>query len=687
MDRPAGPYVYEFADFQLDARRRLLRARIDGRVLPLTSRAFETLLYFVEHSGELLDKATLMNAIWPHAVVEENNLNQCITTLRRVLGESRHDHRLIVTVPGRGYRFAGDVRTVPQTSWPANDAEAMKQSPAPGADAATPSIASNARRFPPVLWGAVMLAVLLASGLWWTLSRHAADRMAVKPVAPSTAAAPARHSVAVLPFVNLTGDASKDYLGEGMAEELINVLTRVPGLKVPARTSSFSYKGRNTDVRRIAYELGVGTIVEGSVRSAGKQIRITAQLIDATDGTHLWSQTYDRRFTDLFQLQDELATTIEQALQRKFFGMAPLIVAPMPPTQDVEAYQLTLQGYSLVERADEKELSNAMRLFEQALARDPKFARAYAGIAMVHLVSTLMGKSWREGYAAAQEAAQQALALDPNSAQAEAILARLADERNDSAESEAHYRRALTLDPNDAQIRGDHAVRLAIVGQLREALAQVRAAYAEAPTNSWVVFSMAFVHGIAGLDSEALKYANLASQLGVTDPPLAWIRGWVAVRSGHYADYDRYLRAALPPGAGAEAELARASELTQLVYAAVTDPTKRAQALRARARLYPRGSRFESGIAASYCAESASSYVFLGAIDVAYDLQLQCIDQVPAGLDKVDGGFNPWGPRLRAFRQDRRFHALMARYGSLPFYEKYGPPDDCSMQAGHLTCQ
>lgn len=114
MDRPGGSYAYEFADFQLDARRRLMHAKSDGRVLPLQSRAFETLLYFVEHSGELLDKATLIGAIWPHTVVEENNLNQCITALRRVLGESRHEHRLIVTVPGRGYRFAGEVRIVPR---------------------------------------------------------------------------------------------------------------------------------------------------------------------------------------------------------------------------------------------------------------------------------------------------------------------------------------------------------------------------------------------------------------------------------------------------------------------------------------------------------------------------------------------------------------------------------------------
>ncbi len=118
-----------------------------------------------------------------------------------------------------------------------------------------------------------------------------------------------------MPFVNLTGDASKDYLGDGMAEEVINTLAQVPGLKVPARTSSFAYKGRNTDIRQICRDLGVGTILEGSVRTAGKRIRIAAEMIDAQDGLHIWSHTYDEQFSDLFKLQDDLANAIVQRLQ------------------------------------------------------------------------------------------------------------------------------------------------------------------------------------------------------------------------------------------------------------------------------------------------------------------------------------------------------------------------------------
>jgi TolB-like protein/DNA-binding winged helix-turn-helix (wHTH) protein/Tfp pilus assembly protein PilF len=672
MDIPSDRVIYEFADFRVDATQRQLLLRGDRRVLPLASRAFETLLYFVEHPGQLLDKPTLMKAIWPSAVVEENNLNQCITALRRVLGESRDDHRFIVTVPGRGYRFVAEVRRVPPESSP-NGPPAIRPRPV---------VLSM-----PVRWGAVALVLVLVSGAWWWIARKGTDGASPKRAAPAAAVAQGRTSVAVLPFVNLTGDATKDYLGDGMAEELINTLTRVPGLKVPARTSSFSYKGRNTDIRQIARDLGVGTIVEGSVRSAGSEIRITAQLIDGADGTHLWSQTYDREFSGLFKLQDELATTIEQALQLKLSSGAPVVVTQTRPTQDVEAYQLTLQGFSVLERPNsdvQKVTSNAMDLFQRALARDPNYALAYAGMATVHLVSTSMGKSWREGHVAAEQAARRALALDPNSAQAEAILAQLSLERDDWAAMEAHYRRATALDPNDGWIKAQYSWLLAAMGHQREALQEVSEAYTMAPANPWVVFIVAFDYSIAGLDTEALKYASLAAQLNVPSAPLAPIRAWAAVRAGQYAEYAKYLKDY--SGAGEE-DLARASELTQLVYSAVTDPAKRQAALAARARLYPRGVTFDTAPAATFCAESASAYAVLGAIDMAYDLQNQCVDQTPAGLSKSNAGITPWGPEMRAFRQDKRFQPLLTRIGAMPYFEKYGPPDDCDLKDGTLTCR
>jgi TolB-like protein len=223
--------MYEFGGFRLDPIKRTLHSKASGKPTPLSPRVFDTLLYLVEHRGEVLEKATLLKAIWPKVVVEENSLNQSISTLRRVLGESPGEHRFIVTVPGRGYRFVADVQSLDTVS-----------------NAPVASIPARGSRMPA--------------------------------------------SVAVLPFANLTREPDKEYFGDGMAEELIHMLSRLPGLSVPARTSSFAYKGRNTDVRQIAGDLGVATVLEGAVRSAGERIRVTAQLVDGRTGFHLWSQSF-----------------------------------------------------------------------------------------------------------------------------------------------------------------------------------------------------------------------------------------------------------------------------------------------------------------------------------------------------------------------------------------------------------
>src|SRR5215469_11358832 len=286
--------VYEFGDFRLLAAERRLTARTDGRSIELTQKALDALHFLVQHRGELLDKSTLIAAVWPNVVVEENNLNQVISTLRRALGDGSGGRRFIVTVPGRGYQFVAPVREVREV----REAALSAQQPA--------------------------------------------------PTAPATTAM--RKSIAVLPFASLSSDPEKDYFGDGIAEELIHLLARVPGLEVPARTSSFAYKGRNIDVRQIARELGVGMLLEGSVRSAGDRIRVSAQLIEADSGFHVWSQTYDRRFVDIFQLQDELAVAIVRALKINLADGESRPLRDAPPTRDVEAYRLFLRAIALALR-------------------------------------------------------------------------------------------------------------------------------------------------------------------------------------------------------------------------------------------------------------------------------------------------------------------------------------------------
>src|SRR5210317_399818 len=238
-----------------------------------------------------------------------------------------------------------------------------------------------------------------------------------------------RSSIAVLPFTNLSEDSANDYFSDGMSEELINLLTRVPGLQVAARTSSFSYKERNVDIRQLADELGVETVLEGSVRWAGDRVRITAQLIDAESGYHLWSETYDEQLANIFEVQDRIARSIVDALQVTLSGeetSEQALAAVTAPTRDVQAYDLYLKGRDILRRRGEQNIRVAIELFQSALGRDPGFGQAYAGLATAYvLLPTYADESPEEAFALASEAAIKALTLDATLAEAHAVLARI----------------------------------------------------------------------------------------------------------------------------------------------------------------------------------------------------------------------------------------------------------------------
>jgi TolB-like protein len=501
-----------------------------------------------------------------------------------------------------------------------------------------------------------------------------------------------RTAVAVLPFANLTGDTTKDYLGDGMAEELISTLIRIPGLKVPARTSTFAYKGRNTDIRQIARDLGVGSILEGSVRAAGKRIRITAHLIDARDGLHLWSETYDEEFTDIFKLHDKLATEITTALQPNLLAVAEAVVAQGPPTQDVEAYNLYLQGASLLQRPNEQNAAKSIEYFQQALARDPKFARAYAMIAQAQLILDFQTHSTGH-LAAAERAARQALAVDPNLATAHLALAINAAVRLQFLEMEGHRRATVSLAPNDGAIRARSSVMIAAGGHVRQALEEAEKAYALAPANPVVVVYLAFQHAWLGHALEAAKYASAAVDLGYPKDswPLTLTSEFMALRAGRYTDAADIATKGLNTG---NPDQARTAEVVRLVYAALADPDRRNAALAARARLYPTpGAAAAAGAAhtdVGLCIMSSYYYALMAANDVAYGLFNECLDGWAPGEALTSAAsvshLLVFSPELRAFRQDPRFQALETRLGLMEYWQQFGPPDDCDLKDGKLTC-
>jgi adenylate cyclase len=298
----------------------------------------------------------------------------------------------------------------------------------------------------------IMLAILgfpISFAMAWALERTPEgvrrERPADEPPGPDSAAQ-GTPSIAVLPFVDMSPDRDQDYFCEGMAEEILNALTRIDGLRVAARTSSFQFKGRAADMRKVALELGVNTVLEGSVRKAGSQLRVTAQLISAGDGYHLWSERYDRGLEDVFAIQDDIATRITEALK---LHLTPrdLDAIQVKPTGDVQAYDYYLRGRQLVNQFGKRRMEYAIQMFDKAIEMDPSYAPAYAGLTQANAILYMLFDPNPKYCEGAERASAKAIALDPGSAEAHTTrgIAELMN-KNYSA-SEQAFDRAMALNP------------------------------------------------------------------------------------------------------------------------------------------------------------------------------------------------------------------------------------------------
>jgi TolB-like protein/lipoprotein NlpI len=275
-------------------------------------------------------------------------------------------------------------------------------------------------------------------------------------------------SIAVLPFVNMSADKEQEYFSDGISEELLNQLAKIRELRVIARTSSFSFKGRNIEIAEIARRLNVAHVLEGSVRRSGKKLRITAQLIRAADSSHLWSETYDRELDDIFAVQDEIAGAVVEQLKVELLGGAPKARATDP-----KAFALVLQGRELAHQFTAAGSEQAIALYRQALAIDPAYAAAWVGLTSAYINQAVDGlRPIDESYRRAREAVNRALALDPDDAQAHARLSRIAlDYDGDLAGAAQHMARALELAPEDAGILRNAATLARSLGRLDDAIA------------------------------------------------------------------------------------------------------------------------------------------------------------------------------------------------------------------------
>jgi serine/threonine-protein kinase len=349
--------------------------------------------------------------------------------------------------------------------------------------------------------------------------RVALEQISVKPTN--------QPSIAVLPFANMSAEKENEYFSDGLAEEILNLLAKIPGLKVIARTSAFAFRGKEQDVRKIAETLGVSNVLEGSVRRAGNRVRVTAQLINAADGSHLWSERYDRDLTDIFAIQDEISQAISEALQVR--------LAPRARAVNIEAYQNYLKGQYYFQRFTPESLAKAKEHFELALAIDPNYAPAYSGLAEYYYALAAPNiKPMLDMAPLARSAAEKALAIDPANREARGILAALsAIVDYDWRAAEAHLRQAMAGELVPPVVRARYILwYLLPLGRVAEGLEQSRLALETDPLSMVLHFGMSMCLCGAKQYRETIEYVCKALEIDANYWPIWVAIGWAQLHAG-----------------------------------------------------------------------------------------------------------------------------------------------------------
>jgi len=517
------PYQFDLLEIRPTERRLL----IDGHSAPLGARAFDVLLALVERRDRTVTKNEQLDLVWPGLVVEENNLQVQISTLRKLLGQN-----VIATIPGQGYRFALQAEEAEPSSLPPMagagyrftrpiesaisasvepNADATKAAPPPSepmgsreldafrtealaADApAKPGLsrfwAGGTRRWSAATLAITVLLLVLGGGFFWRHEFETAPPSAASPSFATTAAdsrpsmaspanmPPNRPSLAVLPFDSLGGSSENSYFADGMTDDIITDLSKLSGILVVARNSSSTYKGKSVTVQQVAKELGVRYVLEGSVRREGDTVRINAQLVDALGGQHLWAERYDGSIRDVFALQDKVIGQIVAALALNLTQDEQTRVG-LVETRNPQAYDAVLRGWAHYRQGSEDETKKAIALFEQAIVLDPEYARAHAAVAAAswRIVQSYWEVTTQGGYQRSFDRMQAALAkaMQRPNALVYAVSAEVLSRQGRYAEAFTEIGRAMALAPNDPDNYLSKARILNATGRAAEAEESVR---------------------------------------------------------------------------------------------------------------------------------------------------------------------------------------------------------------------
>jgi len=460
--------IYEFGEFRIDAAKRLLLRR-NGEIIPLTPKIFDTLLYLARNNGKVIEKDELMREIWMDTIVEENNLNKNISVLRRVLGEKPGEHRFIVTVPGQGYEFVAEVRPLVDGGFAIADIkpeetvsedQVTKTKDQIAKDEAQRTEDKNSIRNRKWLAAFAVLSVFALGATGFYLWRENA-----KP-----ADAPIK-TVAVLPFKPLVVENRNEALEFGMADTLISKLSGGDEVMVRPLSAIRRYNSLEQDSRAAGRELGVESILDGTMQIWGDRIRISAKLLRTSDGKQLWAGQFDEKFTDVFVVQDAISEKVAAALKIRLGGKE-----KKHSTENVEAYQLYMKGRYHIAKLTPSDIRTSIPFFQQAIDIDPAYALAYTGLVQAYGVLGIFGEMpTAEAVPKAMAAAKKAIEIDDSLAEAHIAICMGAFAYDwDWSAAEKECRRGIEIDPNNSDSHGHFAFVLSNTGRHEEALAEVK---------------------------------------------------------------------------------------------------------------------------------------------------------------------------------------------------------------------
>ena len=504
---------YEFGRFRLKVAERVLLR--EGEPVPLTPKVFDILVTLVEHGGQVVSKDDLMKRVWPNTFVEEGNLTQNISLLRKALGETPGGAQFIETVPRRGYRFVAETNHAPENGNGDIQVPAPSQSPV----VSIPNTASQfagLKRTPIFALVAGLVVVSIIAVVYFTGSGKAGNPGAIQ-------------SIAVLPFVDESSDPDAEYINDKIAESLINSLSKLPQLRVVPRSVVAGYKGKEIDPRKVGQELNVRAVVTGKMRRHGDIVSIQADLIDVDNLAQLWGQHYDHKLSDVLLVQDDISRDIFENLRLKL---------NVEEKKQLEAYGLYLKGRNAWNKRTGDALQQAIDYFNQAIALDPNYGEAYAGLADCYNMLVVYGRlEPKEGFPKAKEAATKALEIDENSAEAHSSLAFIRFRWDwDRTATEREFQEAIKLKPAYAPAHQWYSSYLVAVERFDEAIAEAKRTEELEPLSFVSSSHLGWIYYLAGQNDKAIEQCRKILELDPNSFPARRYLGLAYEAKGMYPE-------------------------------------------------------------------------------------------------------------------------------------------------------